>query len=246
MDPVSGLMIFSFHSTVIKTPRATILVDTCSGNDKERPHKLRYHRKNWPYLANLAAAGFAPDDIDYVLCTHLHADHVGWNTRLLDGRWVPTFPNARYLFAREEWEHWRVAEWRAAYTTDPYYEDSVLPVLESGQAELVATDYAFDDGVWIEAWPGHTPGHVCVVVRSPQASVVLSGDIMHTPLQCAEPQLNSCFCVDAAMARTTRRRFLETFADSPVMVIPAHFPTPTAGWVRSHDEAFRYHFDRLR
>jgi glyoxylase-like metal-dependent hydrolase (beta-lactamase superfamily II) len=105
MDPVSGLMIFSFHSTVIKTPRATILVDTCSGNDKERPHKLRYHRKNWPYLANLAAAGFAPDDIDYVLCTHLHADHVGWNMRLLDGRWVPTLPNARYLFAREEWEH---------------------------------------------------------------------------------------------------------------------------------------------
>ena len=113
MDPASGLMIFAFHSTVIKTPQATILVDTCSGNDKERPHKLRYHRKNWPYLANLAAAGVAPDDIDYVLCTHLHADHVGWNTRLSNGRWVPTFPNARYLFAREEWEHWRVAEWRA-------------------------------------------------------------------------------------------------------------------------------------
>jgi glyoxylase-like metal-dependent hydrolase (beta-lactamase superfamily II) len=119
MDPVSGLMIFAFHSTVIKTPRATILVDTCSGNDKERPHKLRYHKKNWPYLANLAAAGFGAEDIGYVLCTHLHADHVGWNTRLLDGRWVPTFPNARYLFARQEWEHWRVVEW-AAYTTDPY------------------------------------------------------------------------------------------------------------------------------
>ena len=129
MDPVSGLMIFAFHSMVIKTPRATILVDTCSGNDKERPHKLRYHRKNWPYLANLAAAGCAPEEIDFVLCTHLHADHVGWNTRLLNGRWVPTFPNARYLFAREEWDYWRVAEWRAAYTTDPYYEDSLLPIV---------------------------------------------------------------------------------------------------------------------
>ena len=116
MDPIGGLMIFAFHSTIIKTPRATILVDTCSGNDKERPHKLRYHRKNWPYLANLAAAGFVPEGIDYVLCTHLHADHVGWNTRLLDGRWVPTFPNARYLFARQEWEHWRVAEWEARFT----------------------------------------------------------------------------------------------------------------------------------
>jgi glyoxylase-like metal-dependent hydrolase (beta-lactamase superfamily II) len=184
--------------------------------------------------------------MDYVLCTHLHADHVGWNTRLVGGRWVPTFPNARYLFARREWEHWREAELRAAYTTDPYYEDSLLPVMDSGQAELVATDYAFDDSVWIEPWPGHTPGHVCVVVRSQRASVVLSGDIMHTALQCAEPQLNSCFCVDAETARATRRRFLETFADGPVMIMPAHFPTPTAGWIRSHERSFRFHFDRLR
>ena len=162
------------------------------------------------------------------------------------GRWVPTFPKARYLFAREEWEHWRVAEWRAAYTTDPYYEDSLLPIMESGQAELVATDYVFDDNVWIEPWPGHTPGHVCVAVGSPQASVVLSGDIMHTPLQCAEPQLNSCFCVDAEMARATRLRLIETFADKPVMIIPAHFPTPTAGWIRSQDGSFRFGFDDLR
>ena len=246
MNPASGLIVFAFHSTVIRTPHATILVDTCSGNDKERPQKPRYHRKNWPYLANLAAAGFAPDDIDYVLCTHLHADHVGWNTRLLDGRWVPTFPNARYLFARQEWEHWQQPELRASYTTDPYYEDSLLPVMESGQAQLVASDYAFDDSVWIEPWPGHTPGHVCVIARSPRASVILSGDIMHTALQCAEPQLNSCFCVDAEAARTTRQRFLETFADSPIMVIPGHFPTPTAGWIRSHLGSFRFHFDRLR
>jgi hypothetical protein len=129
MEPASGRLVFAFHSTIIKTPHATILVDTCSGNEKERPHKLRYHRKSWPYLANLAAAGFAPEDVDYVLCTHLHADHVGWNTRLLDGRWVPTFPKAHYLFARTEWEHWRVAELRARYTSDPYYEDSLLPVV---------------------------------------------------------------------------------------------------------------------
>jgi glyoxylase-like metal-dependent hydrolase (beta-lactamase superfamily II) len=117
--------------------------------------------------------------------------------------------------------------------------------MESGQAELVATDYAFDHSVWIEPWAGHTPGHVCVVVGSPQTSVVLSGDIMHTPLQCAEPQLNSCFCVDAEMARATRRRFIETFVDRPVMIIPAHFPTPTAGWIRSQDGSFRFRFDDL-
>jgi glyoxylase-like metal-dependent hydrolase (beta-lactamase superfamily II) len=246
MDPASALLVFAFHSTVIKTPRATILVDTCSGNDKQRPDKPRYHQKNWAYLANLAAAGFSPEDIDYVLCTHLHVDHVGWNTRLLDGRWVPTFPKARYLFARREWEHWQVGESRASYTSDPYYEDSLLPVMERGQAELVAMDFAFDDDVRIEPWPGHTPGHVCVVVGFQRPSVVMSGDIMHTALQCAEPQLNSCFCVDAEMARATRRRFLETFADSPVMIIPAHFPTPTAGWIRSHHGSFRFHFDHLR
>ena len=226
MDPVSGFMIFAFHSTVIKTPQATILVDTCSGNDKGRPHKLRYHMKNWPYLANLAAAGFAPEDIDYVLCTHLHADHVGWNTRLLNGRWVPTFPNARYLFAREEWEHWRVAEFRATYTTDPYYEDSLLPVMESGQADLVGMDYAFDDNVWIEPWPGHTPGHICVLVGSPQASVVLSGDIMHTPLQCAEPQLNSCFCVDAETARANAVALPRNFRRYSCDDHPRAFPNP--------------------
>src|SRR5205823_3680788 len=110
-----GQLVFAFHSTVIKTPHATILVDTRSGNNKERPHKLRYHRKNCPYLANLAA-GFAPANIAYVLCTHLHADHVGWNTRLLGGTWVPTFPKARYLFAGPECEHWRVTELRARYT----------------------------------------------------------------------------------------------------------------------------------
>ena len=148
MDPVSGLMIFAFHSTVIKTPRATILVDTCSGNDKERPHKLRYHKKDWPYLANLAAAGFAPEDIDYVLCTHLHADHVGWNTRLLDGRWVPTFPNARYLFAREEWEHWRAAEWRTAY--------------------LRTTD-ACGSPTTTQTWPGVCPGHDSIRTLSSKA-----------------------------------------------------------------------------
>src|SRR5262245_14673739 len=184
-------MVFAFHSAVIRSPRATILVDTCSGNDKERPHKPRYQRKNWPYLANLAAAGFAPEDIDYVLCTHLHADHVGWNTRLLAGRWVPTFPRARYVFARQEWERWQQAELRARHTTERLAEDSRLPVMEGGRAQLVASDYAFDDNVWIEPWPGHTPGHVCVVARATQVSVILSGDIMHTALQCAEPQLNS-------------------------------------------------------
>jgi len=133
LDPLTGRRVIAFHSLVIKTPQSTILVDTCSGNDKERPHKTGYHRKPWPYLENLAAAGFSPEKIDFVLCTHLHADRVGWNTRLINGNWVPTFSRARYLLARNEWDYWRGSENRARYTTDPYYEDSVLPIIRGGR-----------------------------------------------------------------------------------------------------------------
>jgi len=133
------------------------------------------------------------------------------------------------------------------YTTDPYYEDSLLPIMESGRAQLVASDYAFDDSVWIEPWPGHTPGHVCVIARSSKGSVILSGDIMHTARSSAPSRSSTdCFCADPEAARTTRRRFLETFVDSPVMIIPSHFPTPTARWIRSHERSFRFDFDRLR
>lgn len=243
LDPMTGRMTIAFHSVVIRTPQHTILVDTCSGNDKERRHKTGYHRKHWPYLENLAAAGFSPEEIDFVLCTHLHADHVGWNTRLINGSWLPTFPRARYLLARDEWEYWRVSELRSRYTTDPYYEDSILPIVEREQAEFVPMDHIIDDWVRLDPTPGHTPGHVSVIVQSSGASAVLSGDLMHTALQCAEPQLNSCFCVDAVASRLMRRRFLDRYADAPTLIIPAHFPTPSAGWIRSHGDAFHFHFD---
>jgi glyoxylase-like metal-dependent hydrolase (beta-lactamase superfamily II) len=184
MDPASGLLVFVFHNTVIKTPSATILVDTCSGNDKERPHKLRYHRKNWPYIDNLAAAGFAPEQIDYVLCTHLHADHVSWNTRLVatDGYRRSQTPAIC--------SHAGNGSTGGSLICDP----NTLPIRITRtacyrswrvtKAELVATDDAFDDSVSIEPWPGDTPGHVCVVIRSRGASAILSGDIMHPALQC--------------------------------------------------------------
>jgi glyoxylase-like metal-dependent hydrolase (beta-lactamase superfamily II) len=246
LDRKTGRLFFTFHSVIIRTKRHLILVDTCSGNGKERPHKKRYHQNEWPYLENLSKAGFRPEEIDFVLCTHLHADHVGWNTRLINGRWVPTFPNAKYIFARHEFEHWSQQDLRDEYSTDGFFEDSVLPVMESGQAVLVDTTHRFDESVWLEPSPGHTPGHIIVCIESNGQSAVLSGDIMHTALQCAEPQLNSCFCVDPAQARLTRRGFLDRFADTATMVIPGHFPTPTAGWVRSKGGSFRFHFDMDR
>jgi len=154
-DPTTGLLILAFHTFVIRTPRHLILVDTCGGNDKERPQKPRYHHNSWPYLENLAAAGVALEDVDYVLCTHLHVDHVGWNTRLVDGRWVPTFPNAKYLFSRTEWEFWEEEYQSEAFTDDPYYEDSILPVIEAGAAMMVEGDHVIDD--WVRLPPLSRP-----------------------------------------------------------------------------------------
>jgi glyoxylase-like metal-dependent hydrolase (beta-lactamase superfamily II) len=243
LDPKTGQLVMSWNTFVIRTPRATILVDTCGGNDKPRPQKERYHLKNRPYLEDLAATGVHPDEVDFVMCTHLHVDHVGWNTRLVDGRWVPTFPNAKYLFARIEWEFWRERYKEESFTDDPYYEDSILPVIEAGKAVFVESDYEIDAGVWLEPTPGHTPGHVCVHVSSGGLDAVMSGDLMHHVLQCAEPDLSSCFCVDPAHSRRTRRQFLETYADTGTLVMPAHFPTPSAGHVVGVERGFRFNFD---
>ncbi len=243
LDPASGLLVLAFHSFVIRTPRATILVDTCGGNDKPRPGKPRYHMQNWPWLERLAAAGVRPEEVDVVLCTHLHVDHVGWNTRLLDGRWTPTFPNARYLFARDEWTYWEAQYRSDGFADDPYYEDSILPVFEAGQAELVEGGHEIDRGVWLEPTPGHTPGHVCVHVQGGGGAAVMSGDLMHHPVQCAEPDWNSCFCVDPDGARRARRAFLDRHAGAGTLVMPAHFPTPAAGRLRGAGAAWRFDFD---
>ena len=243
MEPGTGLLRMGFHSFLIRSGHHTILVDTCGGNDRQRPGKPRYHMKQWPYLENLAAAGARVEDIDFVLCTHLHVDHVGWNTRLVDGRWVPTFPRAKYLFARTEWEFWREHYKTEAFRDDPYYVDSILPVIEAGQMELVSSDYVFDDEVRLVPSPGHTPGHVCVEIRSGGADCVMSGDLMHHALQCAEPDWSSCFCVDPAHSRRTRREFLARYEGTPVRIMPAHFVTPTAGTIVRAGNAWRFRFE---
>jgi glyoxylase-like metal-dependent hydrolase (beta-lactamase superfamily II) len=242
IDPTTGLLVLAFQTFVVRTPRRTILVDTCSGNDKPRPQKPRYHLSQWPYLERLAAVGVAPESVDLVVFTHLHVDHVGWNTRLVGGRWVPTFPRARYLFVRPEWEYWRDEYKRPEFHDDPYYEDSLRPVLEAGQVDLVEADHALDDGVWLEPTHGHTPGHVSVRVRGGGREAVMSGDLMHTAVQCAEPDWSSCFCVDPDASRRTRRAFLERYADTETLVLPAHFPTPGGGHVVRAGDSYRFVF----
>ena len=245
-DPESGQLILAFITYVIRSPRYTILVDTCGGNDKHRPQKPRYHMKKWLFLENLLSLGIKPEDVDYVLCTHLHVDHVGWNTKLSNGRWISTFPNAQYLFVRNEWEYWQHQYQTDEFTDDPYYEDSILPIIAAGQAIFIEKDYAFEKDIWLDPTPGHTPGHVCLHISSGGVEAVMSGDVMHHPLQCTEPDWNSCFCVNTEQAQRTRRAFLERYANTNTLIMPAHFPTPSVGRIVSSGSAWRFSFEGPR
>jgi glyoxylase-like metal-dependent hydrolase (beta-lactamase superfamily II) len=204
---------------IVRTPEHLVVIDTCVGNDKQREEVPAWHRRESTWLDELRAAGAAPEDVDLVVNTHLHVDHVGWNTRLVDGRWTPTFPNATYLFAGEEWEYWR-------HEKDTCIADSVVPVVEAGRARLVDADHVIDPWLRFEPTPGHTPGHVCVRLTTPAGEAVFSGDLMHRVVQVAEPQWSSRFCYDGKRAAMTRREFIERHADTGTLILAAHFPRP--------------------
>jgi glyoxylase-like metal-dependent hydrolase (beta-lactamase superfamily II) len=243
LEPGSGRLMFSFHSFVVRTGHHTILIDSCIGNDKERPNRPQFHRMRTPFLDDLARIGVKPEEVDYVMCTHLHWDHVGWNTRLVDGRWVPTFPNAKYVIAQREHDHWR--DFHASGADSPHaraFQDSILPVLKTKQALLVGDDYALDDGLWFEPYPGHTPGNVVIHARSGGDRGVFIGDVLHHPLQCLKPEWSTFACTDAAASRVSRTRLIEEHADSNTLLLPAHFPAPTCGHIKSHSNAYRFDF----
>lgn len=222
-----GRLIMSIHALIVETPDRRIMVDTCLGNDKQRTIP-GWHMRQGPFLKDIAAAGYPRDSIDTVLCTHLHVDHVGWNTMLMDGKWVPTFPNARYLIGQKEWDHWN-GEGAAQRRGDDIMGDSVRPVFEAGFVDLVETDHAIADGVWLEPTPGHTPGHVSVRISSRGEDALITGDCIHHPCQMARPDWASSADSDPDAARETRLRLLDRYADGPVLVIGTHFATPTAG-----------------
>lgn len=228
-------LILCFQSYVVKTPHHTILVDSCIGNDKPRPRPKWNMKTDDTYLRALGAAGFSVDDIDFVMCTHLHVDHVGWNTRLENGRWVPTFPNARYVFAKQEFDHWAAQNAKAEI---PPFADSVLPVVEAKRHKLVGNDHQIGDHVRILPTPGHTPGHVAIAMGRGKDDAVFSGDLMHSPLQTLYPELSIKFDVDQAAAATTRRSFLERYCDTDTLCCTAHFPSPSVGKIRRKGNAF--------
>lgn len=241
-DAAANRITIAVQSFVIRMDGLTILVDTCVGDHKQRERPM-FNDAAWNWLAKLESAGIRPQDVDMVVCSHLHVDHVGWNTRLRNGRWVPTFPNARYLMSATELAYWRSDAGRTAMLrTGDYVADSILPVIESGQAEVVDTDKALNDKMRFEHTPGHTPGHMAVHIEDGGQHVILSGDIMHHPLQLRFPDWSTRYCADQDMARSTRQRFLAEHADTNTLVVPAHFPAPTGGAICRCGDHFGFRF----
>ena len=225
-----GNLIMSVHALIVDTGKYRIVVDTCIGNDKERNIPTWSHLQT-DFLQQLTAAGYPRESIDYVLCTHLHVDHVGWNTMLVDGEWLPTFPNARYLIGETEWRYWDANEDESQY--GPVLADSVRPVVDAGLVDLVATDHQLCTEVSLQSTPGHTPGHVSIKIESAGQSALITGDCIHHPVQMTRTDWCSSADYDQSQGRWTRENLLAELVDQDTLVIGTHFATPTAGHVKA-------------
>ena len=230
-----GNLITSIFSLLVDLGHSKLVVDTCVGNDKQRIVPSWNLRQD-QFIEQMCDAGFPPDRVDFVVCTHLHADHVGWNTTLVDGQWRPTFPNARYFFSQADWD------WLDNEPVSPLGDwcgDSVRPIVDAGLAELIRPPHPISTEVSLDSTPGHSPGHVSVSICSEGQRAVITGDLLHHPCQLAKPEWGSPFDFDSGRALQTRREFLEQYGDEPVLVIGSHFATPTAGRIVSDGGVYR-------
>lgn len=231
----------SYHAFLVRTGRHTILVDTCCGNHKNRSMRPAFHELDTRFLCVLEEAGVKPEQVDFVMCTHLHWDHVGWNTRLIDGRWVPTFPNAKYIISRTEYEYWDAAYRRGDDSVHCLgFEDSVLPVKRADQVVLVEDDHEFDEGIVLEPCFGHSPGHVVLNIASNGARGVFIGDVIHHQIQLRFPTISTKADLDRDRARQTRTALIEKHANTDTLLLPAHFQTPTVGTITRRADGFAY------
>jgi glyoxylase-like metal-dependent hydrolase (beta-lactamase superfamily II) len=235
-----GHLKLSIHALLVQAPGLNLVVDTCVGNDKPRA-LLGGQAIQTEFLTSLEAAGCAREAVDLVVCTHLHVDHVGWNTMLQNGEWVPTFPNARYLIGRREFEHWS-REGDAEQQT--ILGDSVQPIFDHGLATLVEMNHRISAEISLTPTPGHTPGHVSVLIESQGQRAMITGDMLHHPCQFGHPEWSPSFDSDPVAGAHMRRAVMENVAGAPVLVIGTHFAAPTAGHVLRDGEAFRFEVDK--
>ena len=277
IDPASGRLVLCIQSFVIRTPHHTILVDSCVGNNKPRAARPFWNMlKSDRFEKGLAAAGVTVNDIDYVMCTHLHVDHVGWNTRLENGRWVPTFPRAKYIMADRELAFWTQKEkedpagvpWitdsvlpivaarreqvvksdfafsetvqfipSPGHTIDHY---SVLPIVAARREQIVKSDFAFSETVQFIPTPGHTIDHYSVLVGRPGADALITGDMIHSPIQGKYPELGMRADYDSPQAGQTRRRIFDRFCEETTLMCLAHFPVPSTARVRRSADSYKF------
>jgi glyoxylase-like metal-dependent hydrolase (beta-lactamase superfamily II) len=223
IDIGAGTIKLAVQSFLIRIGKLTILVDTCVGE-----HKTRTRRPDWnnrsetQYLANLHAAGCRPEDVDVVLCTHLHADHVGWNTRLDSGRWVPTFANARYVVSGDELDHWTRAMETEPDINHGSFRDSVLPIIEHRKLHRAAPGDHVAEGASLIALPGHTAGQIGLDLDIGGFQAVLCGDAIHSPIQVLFPHWSSAFCFDKMLATATRTYLLQRAVSEDLLLLLAH------------------------
>ncbi|VWC06049.1 MBL fold hydrolase [Burkholderia lata] len=233
-----GFLSLSVHAFVIESCGRRIIVDTCVGNDKRRSTEV-WNNKQGDFLERLEASGFPANSIDTVLCTHMHVDHVGWNTRWDGSNWIPTFKNAAYLFGRLEWDHWQKVEVRErtkdlgmhVLDAEEVFLDSIVPIVNAGLQQLVEQNHQITKEVRLISTPGHTPGHVSIAIESQGKKAVITGDMIHHPVQIADPDIASNVDFDPETARSTRQSFLEHQCGTDTLVLGTHFSTPTAGWI---------------
>jgi len=234
----AGDMIISFQCFVVQTPKRNIMVDTCIGNGRWREHDVFVNMQT-SFIEDITRAGCPPESIDTVICTHMHFDHVGWNTRKQDGQWVPTFPNARYLIGKQEWAHWKKMP-RDGSVLAQHLIDSIQPVLDADLVDFVDPDHRVARDIRLIPTPGHTPGHVSIHISSAGKKAVITGDLMHHPIQIAEPDLLANFCIDAKRACKSRRKFVTEYQNKKAFIIGSHFCDPTGGWIIKDTKGWRF------
>ena len=237
----AGEFLPKIQNWLVQIDDRNILIDTGFGNDKERPGLPGVSGLHTNFLDNLASAGVFPEDVELVLCTHLHIDHVGWNTRWDGERWIPTFPNARYIFTEIDRQYWDPRNPSYAPSTagrnmaQGVFEDSVQPILDAGLAGTIASNAIIDDYFSVIPAPGHSPGQVAIKLVSDGEGLLFSGDVLHHPAQVLFTHWNTAYCEDPSVAVETRRRILALCADENLILAPAHFTNAACRIVRSDD-----------
>ena len=243
-DLTTGLIKLSVHSWLLQIDSKNILIDACCGNNKSRPTRPFWNMLSTPFLDRLATAGARPDEIDLVMCTHLHHDHVGWNTQLRDGRWVPTFSNARYVFSKPDFEYYQQTD--ADPQTGPVefgtFRECVLPLVDAGRADLVVGPHRLSDHIEIVPAPGHSAGHVVFKLETGGQHAIFIGDVFHHLLQVYHPSWNFPKNSCAEQARASRRMVLEYCASTGALTLPCHVGAPFAGYINAVNNGFEPRF----